>query len=210
MNGTIEAMTSAYSNGQLEESKSSGLRLIVGAALVILGFIVTSSGSNSATARTPDSEDEESNKSPWDEQKESQKVSRRERGIYKFCVSTFPAVLATFAILATSLESNFFFLFRDGSGFTDVMNWFWWAIIAFYVISGMAIVGIAAHSAKLENKSAKSVLIWVCGGILLLIVAAFLTVFPGTESHPGVQAVLVLCSGLLSVAVTNKFFKLPA
>lgn len=205
-------MTSAYSNGQPEESKSSGLRLIVGAALVILGFIVTSSGSNSVTARTPDSEDEESNKSPWDEQKESQKVSRRARGIYKFCVSTFPAVLATFAILATSLESNFFFLFRDGSGVKDVMNWFWWAIIAWYVVSGLVIVGIAAHSAKLERpgKSIISVLIWVFGGILLLIVAAFLTVFPGIESHPGVQAVVVLCSGLLSVAVTNKFFKLPA
>lgn len=92
------------------------------------------------------------------------------------------------------------------------MNWFWWAIIACYVISGLAIVGIAAHSAKLEsaNKSTKSVLVWVCGGFFLLIVAAFLTVFPGTENHPGVQAVLVLFSGLLSVAVTNKFFKLPA
>lgn len=205
-------MTSAHSNGQPEESKSSGLRLIVGAALVILGFIVTSSGSNSATARTPDSEDEESNKSPRDEQKESQKISKRARGIYKFCVSTFPAVLATFAILATSLESNSFFLFHDGSGVKDIMNCFWWAIIAFYVISGMAIVFIAAHSAKLENpgKSIISVLIWVFGGIFLLIVAPFLTVFPGTESHPGVQAFLVLFSGLLSVAVTNKFFKLPA
>lgn len=196
-------MTSAYSNGQPEESKSSGLRLIVGSLLVILGFFVTSSGSNSATARAPDSEDEESNKSPRDEQKESQKISRRARGIYKFCVSTFPAVLATFAILATTRESSFFFLFRDGTGYTDAMNWFWWAIIGGYVFSGVAILVIAAHS----TISALGGVLW---GIFLLLAAAFLAVFPGTESHPGVQAVLVLFSGLLSVAVTNNFFKLPA
>ena len=196
-------MTSAYANGQPGENKSSGLRLIVGAALVILGLIVTSSGSNSATARTPDSEDEESNESSRDEQKESQKVSRSARGIYKFCVSTFPAVLATFAILATTRESNFFFLFRDGSGVTDVMNWFWWAIIGCYVFTGVAILVIAARSTI-------SALVGVLWGIFLLLAAAFLAVFPGTESHPGVQAVLVLFSGLLSLAVTNNFFKLPA
>ncbi|TQE43815.1 hypothetical protein EJK80_04500 [Corynebacterium phoceense] len=205
-------MTSAYSNGQPGESKSSGLRLIVGSLLVILGFFVISSGSNSATARTPDSEDEESNKSPRGEQKESQKISRRARGIYKFCVSTFPAVLATFAILATTRESNFFFLFRDGSGVTDVMNWFWWAIIGGYVFTGLAILVIAARSAELESsdESTISALSGVLWGISLLLAAAFLTVFPGTESHPGVQAVLVLFSGLLSLAVTNNFFKLPA
>ena len=205
-------MTSAYSNGQPGESKSSGLRLIVGAALVILGLIVTSSGSARSTTRTPDSEDEESNESPRDEQKESQKISRMERGIYTFCVSTFPALLAGYATLATARESDCFFLFRDGTGRTDIMNWFWWIIIGCYVFSGVAILVIAAHSAELESadESTISGLKWVLWGIFLLLAAAFLAVFPGTESQPGVQAVLVLFSGGLSVAVTHFFFKLPA
>lgn len=79
-------------------------------------------------------------------------------------------------------------------------------------MSGLVIVGIAVHSAKLESagENTMSAVGRVSLGIFLLVAAPFLTVFPGAESHPGVQAVLVLCSGLLSVAVTNKFFKLPA